>query len=158
MTDDANMATRPPSIALVDEIGRLNGRFKTLFADVRRGVGLGDTELLVMSAVVEARRPPTVPQIGRSLGHPRQIIQRAANALIAAGLVEHAPNPDHKRAALLLATSDGIARKRQADALAVTVTADLADGLDPMIMETVAGALAVIRLHIEERVRARARR
>jgi len=83
-------------------------------------------ETMVLTAVVEAQRPPTVSQIGRSLGHPRQVVQRAANRLIEERLLEAAVNPEHKRAQLLHATDAGkqlygdaemLARK-SADALA----------------------------------------
>jgi DNA-binding MarR family transcriptional regulator len=108
--------SRHPLVGLIDETSRLNGRLKSLFAEARRGAGLGDSELAVLSAVVEAERPPTVPQIGRSFGQPRQQIQRAANSLMGAGLIEAIPNPDHKRASLLRATESGISLKRRADA------------------------------------------
>ena len=65
--------SRHPLIGLSDELIRLNGRLKGRFAGARRSEGLGDSELTVLNAVVEADRPPTVPQIGRSLGQPRQI-------------------------------------------------------------------------------------
>ena len=101
---------RHPLTSLVDELARLHGRFKSAFAAARDETGLGSTELLVLNAVVEAERPPTVPQIGRSFGQPRQLVQRAANSLIARGLIEAAPNPDHKRAVLLRATEAGLRR------------------------------------------------
>ena len=49
--------------------------------------------MLVLSAVAGALSPPTVPQIGRSLGHPRQVIQRIADALVARGLIGFEDNP-----------------------------------------------------------------
>ena len=83
---------------------RLQGRLKGAFTDSRLSTGLGETEMTVLNAVAEAPSPPTVPQIGRALGHPRQVIQRAANALITAGLIATRDNPDHKRAVLLIPT------------------------------------------------------
>src|ERR1700741_4434341 len=93
--------SRPRLVGLSDELIRLNGRLKGMFAGARRAEGLGDSELTVLNSVVEAERSPTGPQIARSLGQPRQIIQRATNSLIALGLIEAEPNPDHKRAVLL---------------------------------------------------------
>ena len=107
--------SRHPLVGLSDELIRLNGRLKSLFADARRDAGLGDSDLGVLNSVVEAERPPTVSQIGRSIGQPRQLIQRAANALVEAGLIETMPNPDHKRAVLLRATERGIAVTREVD-------------------------------------------
>ena len=66
--------SRHPLVGLSDELIRLNGRMKSLFAGARRPEGLGDSEQSVLNAVVEADHPPTVPQIGRSYGQPRQIV------------------------------------------------------------------------------------
>ncbi|HYD05659.1 MAG TPA: MarR family transcriptional regulator [Reyranella sp.] len=119
-----------PLSALADEVARLQGRLKHLFAPILRELGLGESELTVLTAVVEAERPPTVPQIGRSLGHARQLVQRAANSLADRGLIELLPNPDHKRAALLRATEAGVALKRRADAEAGAIARNLGEALD----------------------------
>jgi DNA-binding MarR family transcriptional regulator len=149
-----NIESRHPLVGLSDELIRLNGRMKSMFAGARRSQGLGDSELTVLNAVVEAERPPTVPQIGRSLGQPRQVVQRAANSLIAAGLVEPRANPDHKRAVLLCATAEGIALKRgidaRADAIAEAVTGDL----DADLVRQAAALLRDIRKQLEARLRA----
>jgi DNA-binding MarR family transcriptional regulator len=140
-------------VGLIDEIGRLNGRLKSTFADSRRAVGLNESEMMVLNAVVEAERPPTVPQIGRSLGNPRQLVQRAANALIATGLIELAPNPDHKRAALLRATTSGIALKRQIDVQADEVASKIASALDPAVLRMVTRELQALRKQLEAQLR-----
>lgn len=145
--------SRHPLVGLVDEISRLNGRLKSLFAASRQSIGLNESEIMVLNAVVEARRAPTVAQIGRSLGHPRQLIQRAANSLKAAGLIETLANPDHKRAPLLRATDKGIALKREADRVADKIAADIEPSLDVQrIGETVA-ALQTIRRQFEASLR-----
>ena len=145
--------SRHPLVGLSDELIRLNGRLKSLFADARRGAGLGDSEMGVLNAVVEADRPPTVPQIGRSFGQPRQLVQRAANGLIAAGLIEAMPNPDHKRAVLLRATGKGLALKREIDALADAKAAEVALGLDADAVRAAASALGEIRRGLEAQLR-----
>lgn len=145
--------SRHPLVGLSDELIRLNGRMKALFAGARRPDGLGDSELSVLNAVVEADRPPTVPQIGRSFGQPRQLVQRAANSLIDAGLIEAAPNPDHKRAVLLRATAQGIALKRGIDARADEIAATIAAGVDAENVRTATAALRVVRKQLEERLR-----
>ena len=141
--------SRHPLVGLVDEIARLHGRLKSTFADARRAVGLGESEMMVLNAVVEAERPPTVPQIGRSLGTPRQLVQRAANALVEAGLIETAPNPDHKRAALLRATDRGLAVKRDADAQAEAIAAALAPGIDAEATRAATRSLKALRQQLE---------
>ncbi len=145
--------SRHPLVGLSDELIRLNGRLKSLFAEARRGAGLGDSEMGVLNAVVEADRPPTVPQIGRSFGHPRQLVQRAANALMAAELIEAVPNPDHKRAVLLRATDKGLALKREIDARADAKAAEVAAGLDADAIRAAARALGEIRRGLETQLR-----
>lgn len=145
--------SRNPLVGLVDEVARLNGRLKSTFAASRREIGLGESEIMVLNAVVEAERPPTVPQIGRSLGHPRQLIQRAANSLVEAGLIGTAPNPDHKRAALLVATAKGVALKRKADARADTIAEELGAEVDLECARAATRALRTIRKQLEARLR-----
>ena len=146
--------SRHPLVGLSDELIRLNGRLKGMFAGARRSEGLGDSELTVLNAVVEADRPPTVPQIGRSLGQPRQLIQRAANSLMDAGLIEAEPNPDHKRAVLLRATEEGIALKRGIDGRADAIAEEVAAEIDAEIVRQATGALRTIRKQLEARLRA----
>lgn len=148
---DGQFDSRNALIGLVDEVTRLSGRLKSTFAASRREAGLNESEMTVLNSVVEARTPPTVPQIGRSMGQPRQLIQRAANSLIEAGLLEAAPNPDHKRAVLLRATEQGMTLKREADARAEAIAEELT--LD--IAATRAATLAVraIRKQLEARLR-----
>ncbi|TGD70997.1 MarR family transcriptional regulator [Mangrovimicrobium sediminis] len=110
-----------PLIQLVDEVSRLQGRFTSLFEPVQSYSGLKRMGDLVLNAVYEADSPPTVPQIGRSLGHPRQVIQRVVNELAADGLLERLPNPDHKRAPLLGVTDRGRALKETTDDVALDI-------------------------------------
>ncbi|MDE8653519.1 MarR family winged helix-turn-helix transcriptional regulator [Novosphingobium album (ex Liu et al. 2023)] len=152
---ERKFASRHPLVGLVDETSRLHGRLKSAFAAARQSVGLGPSESMVLNAVVEAERPPTVAQIGRSLGFPRQIVQRAANALRDAGLLEAADNPDHKRAALLVPTERGIALKRQADAMADAIAEELIPALDMQDVHEAIEALHKIRKQLEARLRAR---
>jgi DNA-binding MarR family transcriptional regulator len=96
-----------PVIALIDEIARTQGRLAAATALLGNEEQLSGAQLTVLTAVVQASSPPTVPQIGRSLGHTRQAIQRTADALSQLGLIEYAANPDHKRAHHLVPTDEG---------------------------------------------------
>ncbi len=147
--------SRHPLVSLSDELIRLGGRLKTLFADARRSEGLNDSELAVLNAVVEADRPPTVPQIGRSFGQSRQIVQRAANSLIKAGLIEPLPNPDHKRAMLLQATAEGVVLKRGIDERAAAIAGEVAGAIDDAAVREATAALRVIRKGMEAQLRSR---
>ncbi|MFM6932680.1 MAG: MarR family winged helix-turn-helix transcriptional regulator [Novosphingobium sp.] len=146
--------SRHPLIGLMDEFHRLGGRLKSAFAEARREVDLGESEMLVLNAVVEGERAPTVSQIGRSLGQPRQIVQRAANALVASGLIEAVPNPDHKRASLLAATEAGTALKRQADARGDAIAEALSAGLDLDAACRLSDGLRALRQQLEAQLRA----
>ncbi|MCW2621345.1 MAG: MarR family transcriptional regulator [Frankiales bacterium] len=95
-----------PLEQLVDEVLRTSGRLLAATASAATG-GLTGSQHVVLSAVVRAERPPTVPQIGRSLGHSRQAVQRLADVLVDRGLVCAVENPDHKRARCLVATTAG---------------------------------------------------
>jgi DNA-binding MarR family transcriptional regulator len=76
-----------PLAGLADEVLRLHGRLLAADSDLGAADGLTGAQVLVLTAVVNAGRPPTVPQIGRSLGHTGQSVQRIADALTARGLL-----------------------------------------------------------------------
>ena len=139
-----------------DEVARLRGRMNELFASTRAASGLGAMELTVLTAVVNAASPPTVAQIGRSLGHPRQVVQRAANQLADRGLVEFADNPDHKRASLIVATADGRALKAADHARAQKVAQSIVARVGAGAFSESADRLHAIRTEIEDFLRRRA--
>jgi DNA-binding MarR family transcriptional regulator len=151
---NGTLDSRHPLVGLSDELIRLSGRFKSLFAGARRPEGIGDSELAVLNAVVEAEHPPTVPQIGRSFGEARQLVQRAVNGLVERGLVETLPNPDHKRAVLLRATDAGFTLKRKIDTEADAIGKALGQGVDLDNVRAAAGLLRIVRKQLEARLRA----
>ncbi len=138
-----------------DEVARLRGRMRALFADARTHTGLGEMELTVLTATVNAASPPTVAQIGRSLGHPRQVVQRAANRLAELGLITFADNPDHKRASLLIATPDGERVKAQDHKRAAAITEAVLERIAANEFAAAADRLALIRAGIEDYLRER---
>ncbi|ABF52580.1 MarR family winged helix-turn-helix transcriptional regulator [Sphingopyxis alaskensis] len=140
-----------------DELARLRGRMRALYADTRAQSGLAEMELTVLTAVVNAATPPTVAQIGRSLGHPRQVVQRAANRLAALDLIDFADNPDHKRASLIIATDAGRALKAADHDRAQAVTTDILARIDGEMFADAADRLQEIRQGIETYLRARDR-
>ncbi len=140
-------------VRFLDEFARLRGRIQSAFDAVHVETGLSELDLVVLNAVTGAALPPTVPQIGRSLGHARQVIQRAANSLIERGLIETVPNPDHKRAHRLVATPDGLALKAEADRAGLARGAALTLGLEVQTIEQAVGALRQIRESLETNLR-----
>lgn len=140
-------------ISLLDELARARGRTNSAFREVRQSLGLSDLESVVLSAVAGAQRPPTVSQIGRSLGHPRQVIQRAADALHARELIAMRENPDHKRARLLVPTGAGLALKAKADQHGLALAETLTEGLDATAISDAVRGLRTIREAIEHNLR-----
>jgi DNA-binding MarR family transcriptional regulator len=138
-----------------DEVARLRGRLRALFAETRAMSGLPEMELMVLTAAVNAATPPTVAQIGRSLGHPRQVMQRAANRLAELGLVTFADNPDHKRASLIVATEAGRALKAEDHARAQAVTRAVMARIDAATFADAAARMHAIRTEIEAYLRER---
>ncbi len=138
-----------------DEVARLRGRMRALFAETRTQSGLPEMELTVLTAVVNAAAAPTVAQIGRSLGHPRQVVQRAANRLAELGLIAFTDNPDHKRASLIVATEDGRALKAADHSRASAVTKAVLERVDGKAFAEAADRLHAIRQEIEALLRER---
>ncbi|PZR44419.1 MAG: MarR family transcriptional regulator [Stutzerimonas stutzeri] len=138
-----------------DEVARLRGRMRALYADTRAASGLAEMELTVLTAVVNAGDPPTVAQIGRSLGHPRQVVQRAADRLAELGLLLFVDNPGHKRASLIVATDAGRALKAADHARAQAVTDALLARIDSDAFADAADRLHNIRTEIEAFLRER---
>lgn len=140
-------------IQLVDELARARGRTTTAFRSIRASRGLSEMESVVLPAVVNAHRAPTVSQIARSLGHARQVIQRAADALQVRGLIAFEDNPDHKRARLLVPTAQGRATQREGDALGLALAGALTRGMDARQLAETAEGLRAIRIALEANLR-----
>lgn len=142
-----------PLIAVVDEVSRLRGRLRDLFADIEYSPELSRLQSMVLAAVLEAPVPPTVPQIGRSLGHPRQVVQRAANELVEGGLLRKTENPDHKRANLLVATDRAKEIKTQSDRAATRLADEVMGDFGELECAELAEALRAFRHYLEARLR-----
>ena len=138
-----------PVIALIDELIRSGSRMRSIFVHATEGSGLNAMQNAVLTAVAESRSPPTVPKIGRSLGHPRQVIQRAVNVLLDEELIETVPNPDHKRAPLLQTTAAGRKIKNEMDARAIEAADRLLTALDVAKCEQLTVELHELRSGIE---------
>ena len=146
---------RAKGVFLFDILGeatRLGNRGVAMFAPIREHCELSGIEVMTLIAIAHAHSPPTVPQVGRSLGHPRQVIQRAVRVLQQRGLVEPLPNPGHKRASLLAATEAGRVLGEQVDAQSLDIVTGIADDLplDAATLGAVADALQVLRRRIDE--------
>ena len=125
---------------MIAECLRLQGRLANVLGPIKDSADLSGVERLTLCAIVDAGAPATVPQIGRSLGHARQVIQRAARELERRGFVETRDNPSHKRASFLVATERGRAFKQGLDLAEEEVARTLVGGMDrAMIRAAYAG-------------------
>lgn len=142
-----------PVCELADEILRIGGRLRLIFGEATSAAGLSLLAYTVVIYVAESPVAPTVPQIGRSIGHPRQVIQRAVNELLAAGLIVTMPNPDHKRAPLLALSEAGEAFKEASDRRAIAIGDRLMDFAGVTECKQVLQQLRTFRGHIEDYAR-----
>ncbi len=142
-----------PFVHLIDQVFRLTGRLHSLFAELHDKTGLTKTEHLVLASVVDSATPPTASQIGRSLGYPRQGIQRAVNGLKAADLIDKQSNPNHKRAHLLVATPRGLELKRTTDRLALAIAEGFSGRIDTEKCHDIAEDLNDLSREIEAYLR-----
>lgn len=105
--DRVVIVTDTPFVALVEECIELRDVAQRVLSVPLGGKGLTRIEGLVLLSVVEADRLQTVSQVGRNIGHPRQVIQRAVNRLEELGLMTKEPNPHHKTSPLITPTTEG---------------------------------------------------
>lgn len=96
-----------PLVMLIEESIHLRNSAQEILSEALGDQTLSRLERLVLISLAEAGSPLTISQVGRNLGHPRQVIQRASNQLLELGLIEKLPNPAHKTSALLRPTARG---------------------------------------------------
>lgn len=122
--------------ALIMDVFRLNGRL------LRAGDRLvGELELTsarwqILGAIAYAEQSETVAWHARNMGIHRQGVQRIVNDLEKDGIVEFQPNPQHKRAHLVVLTSKGNALFQAAMALQVPWVNGLSEGLSQSDIRT----------------------
>ena len=147
MTD--KKARVEPIVGLIHEIYMVYGSLRSLFGTSNSKLKLASLEVLTLGAVVEQQTPPTVAQVGRLSGYSRQAIQRAANALVKAGLIKMIDNPNHKRAPLLVATPQGEKIKVKAETAMRLLSTMLADEFEPDRTRHLLSELRTIRDRID---------
>jgi len=140
-------------IQLIDEVQRTKARLGTVAVDFNDPGGPTGLTMTILTAVTRALHPPTVPQIGRSLGYPRQTVQRHADQLVELGLIEAVENPDHKRAPRLMATEAGQALHARANARSLAWARTFTADIDPEKLATTVATLQTIRAKIERQAR-----
>lgn len=106
---------------------RLNGQFLAVAEELARPAGLTAARWQVLGAVLATPLP--VAGIARVMGITRQSVQRIADLLVADGLAEYRPNPEHRRAKLVQPTAEGYAAVRRIDPAHAVVARRLAEKL-----------------------------
>ncbi|MCU1602241.1 MAG: MarR family transcriptional regulator [Frankiales bacterium] len=138
-----------PLEELVDELLRTTGRLTSATTELVVDLGLTAAQHTVLTAVVRSATPPTVPQIARSLGHSRQAVQRIADDLVTAGLLDSEDNPGHKRARLLVATERGTSLYRTSEERAQSWAARVTHGIEQERIDEAAATLRRLRHALE---------
>jgi DNA-binding MarR family transcriptional regulator len=90
---------------LMADVYELAGLSRRTSAVIAKELGQTVARWHVLSVV--SAGPCTVPAIARRLGLTRQGVQRVVGDLLAARLLQAAPNPDHARSPLLALTNRG---------------------------------------------------
>jgi DNA-binding MarR family transcriptional regulator len=116
--------------------------------------GLTSARWQVLGAIALAQQPLTVPQIARRMGLTRQTVHTTVNRLLADGLVELAPNADHRRSQLVSMTELGRAKYRAIDEKQAVWVSELAAGLRRSELETTARVLDELCTRLEAGPRA----
>jgi DNA-binding MarR family transcriptional regulator len=96
-----------PIDELVLEIFRVNARLLAAGDVAVKGVGLTSARWKVLGAVARTDAKLSVADIARTMGLTRQAVQRIADELAKAGLIEWHENPRHQRSPLAVPTEDG---------------------------------------------------
>jgi DNA-binding MarR family transcriptional regulator len=112
--------------------------------------GLTSARWQVLGAIALAERPLTVPQIARQMGLTRQSVHATVKRLVVDGLLEVAPNADHRRSPLVDLTGSGRSRYEAIDRLQVAWVNGLARGLDGSDLETAARVLDELCRRLED--------
>ena len=126
---------------LIWDVFRLNGRLLVAGDRLVAELGLTSARWQILGAIAYADRPESVAWHARTMGVHRQGVQRIVNELEKEGIVEFKPNPHHKRAHLVVLTSEGQKLFEAALELQTPWVNALADGLTA---EKIANARSIV--------------
>jgi DNA-binding MarR family transcriptional regulator len=141
-------ALTPAGKALTDlilEVFRLNGRLLVTGDQLVAGLGLTSARWQVLGAIAYAEHPQPVSWLARSMGLHRQGVQRIVNDMKREGLVEFQPNPNHRRAHLIVLSKRGRDTFARADQLQIPWVNRLAKGIAPKDIDAAKRIALLIR-------------
>jgi DNA-binding MarR family transcriptional regulator len=134
---------------IVLSIFRANGLLLASGDLLSASEGLTSARWQVMGAIALAEHPLTVPQIARRMGITRQSVHATVKRLVADGLVELAPNVDHRRSQLVRLTELGERRYAGLDRRQAEWVNRLARGIGRSELESTARVLAELCARLE---------
>ena len=134
---------------LVLETFKLNGRLLAVGDKLVKPLGLSSARWQVLGAIHFAETPQPVAQLARSMGLTRQGVQRIANDLAKDGLVSFEPNPNHKRAQLIVMTKEGKSAYAAADRNQIQWVNELSHGFEVEEIKTALSVMEAMRSRIE---------
>ncbi len=132
---------------LILETFRFNGRLLAAGDRLTKPLGLTSARWQVLGAI--EGQSLSVAQIARKMGLARQNVQRLANELEKAQMVEYLPNPEHKLAKLVRLTERGraamqdLGQRQQRWANRTTATVSAAE------IQAAVALLVKLRLRLE---------
>jgi DNA-binding MarR family transcriptional regulator len=129
---------------------RANGLLLAAGDELTATTGLTPARWQVLGALALAERPLTVPQIARRMGLTRQSVHATVGRLLAAGLLELAPNADHRRSQLVAMTPAGREAYHALDRRQAVWVNELADGLQRGELESAARVLDALCRRLEQ--------
>jgi DNA-binding MarR family transcriptional regulator len=135
---------------LVLEIFRLNGLLISAGDALVAGTGLTSARWQVVGAIALQQGRAPVAHIANAMGLTRQSVQRIADELEKAGIVEFRDNPHHKRAKLVTLTAKGQALQEAAMQLQKPWVAALAAGFDHAALQATLIVLTTLRTRLEQ--------
>ena len=104
---------------IVVESFKLTGLLTTEGDRLSAPLGLSSARWKILGALARSESPLTVSQIARTMGQSRQAVQTLVNAMSGAGLVSFQDNPNHRRAKLVVLSTDGQDRYRRMEELQI---------------------------------------
>jgi len=138
-----------PLVMVIEESIRLKDSAQVILSEAMEGAHLSRIERLVLLMITEADAPMTASQMARALGHTRQVIQRAANQLVALRLIKKLPNPEHKASSLFEPTPEGLDYEAQLGSSLQKIVASLLSEKDAAMCLRLSRELRKLREAIE---------
>lgn len=134
--------------ALILDVFRLNGRLQLAGDRLVAELGLTSARWQILGALAQAEKAETVAWHARNMGVHRQGVQRIVNELANEGIIELLPNPQHKRAHLVVLTSKGRELYEEAITLQVPWVNDLSEGLALDDITTAQEVISLLRIRL----------